>query len=438
MARHPDCLFRLMTAHGTFAFIAMLGAGIVSAAPASVTSPSHLIVCPAQLAPAFTPLAVHRTQTGTPSAVVLLEDILTSSPAGADDAATLRNYLAEVHGEGSLRYVLLAGDATLVPARRVRSTFYPAGGFTDVPTDLYFAALDGDWDGDGDGILCESFVSSANPGDNADLDPDIAVGRAPVATVAQAERFVQGIVTYEHPGQGAHVGSALLLAEVLLPYDWSGGSIQLDGATFAQRLGAQLLGLATPVVSTRMYENHTQYAGALPLTPAGAVAAVGSGLHGTLYYAGNGTMQEFSAGSGPVTIGQIDALANAPNYLFALCVLSSGADFTADAILNHLVTAPNGGGVAAVGYTVPVFPNTASDYVTDFFTAAAAPQGNRLGDALRAALHAHASSTFYNTSSRWTNLSMVLLGDPATPYRTEPGPVAASSATFGGLKQRFH
>ena len=428
------------------AFPIALGAAIlactavgISAAQTGVSpeSATHLIICPTSMAPAFAPLAAHRTQSGTPSALVTLEAVMASTPPARDDAETLRQYLVQVHAAGALNFVLLVGDGATLPVRSVRSTFYPPGGFTDVPTDLYFAALDGDWDGDGDGVFGEAFASSTNPGDNADLDPDIAVGRAPVATIEQAERIVQAIVTYEHPGQGANVGSALLMAEVLSPPDWTGGSIGFDGATYAEIIRTRLQGLASPVSSTRLYENFTAYPGSQRLIPESAVAAMGSGQHGTVFYAGPGDWQSFSAGTGRVTLSQIDALGNAPNYFVAVALSSNCGAFTNGAILSHLATAPHGGSVAAVGFTAPVFPNTAWEYTEDFFVAATVAGGARVGEALQSNLRAHAPDTFYNTAARWTSLSMVLLGDPATPYRTEAGPVSDRASSLGGFKHRF-
>ena len=52
-------------------------------------------------------------------------------------------------------YVLLGADTEFLPVRYARSTFYPAGSYTDIPTDHYYACLDGNWNADGDGLFGE-------------------------------------------------------------------------------------------------------------------------------------------------------------------------------------------------------------------------------------------------------------------------------------------
>ena len=396
----------------------------------------HLIVCPAVLAPIFQSLANHRTQEGIPSAVVALEDVLVSA-TGRDDAETLRNHLVQLHTLGRLRYVLLGGDAGVVPVRMAHSMFYPSGGATDLASDLYFAAMDGDWDGDGDSIFAEPFVSSADPGDGADLAPELAVGRAPVSTVAQAQRFVDGVLGYDNATHSPHFGSALLMAEVLFPADWAGGSIQLDGATYAEDVRASLLTHPTPAMSLRLYENSGAYPGSNPLNLANTLAALNSGNHGTIFYVGGGDLQSFALGAETLGIADIDALTNAPFYNITLALSNRAAEFTANCILEHLVTAPNGGSAATVGFTNIVFQTTASRYSEAFYSSLAATSAVRVGDAVRSTLLLHAGDTFFDTPSRWTSLSLVLFGDPAMPFRSESEPVPTRRASFGGLKRRY-
>ena len=49
----------------------------------------------------------------------------------------------------------------------------------------------------------------------------------------------------------------------------------------------------------------------------------------------------------------------------------------------------------------------------------------------------YVSQSFFETSARWTLLSLCLLGDPAMPYRAEESPVSTEQSTLGGLKARF-
>jgi hypothetical protein len=87
-----------------------------------------------------------------------------SDYSGTDDAEKLRNavidfystYDTEIHPAGGRRR---SAGTTRVPHRGMYGYVNSSSGAItdeDIPADLYFAALDGTWDGDGDGIWGES------------------------------------------------------------------------------------------------------------------------------------------------------------------------------------------------------------------------------------------------------------------------------------------
>ena len=249
---------------------------------------------------------------------------------------------------------------------------------------------------------------------------------------------MDAVLAYDNATQSPHYGSALLMAEVLFPADWTGGAIQLDGATYAEGVRGRLLTHPTPAVALRLYQNSGAYPGSSSLTLDNTLAELGSGAHGTMFYVGGGDLQSFTLGTEVLGLTDIDALANAPRYNVWLALSDRAAEFTADCILEHLVTAPNGGSAAAVGFTNVVFQTTASQYSDAFYSSLAATSAVRIGDAMRSALLLHSGNTFFEAPSRWTSLSLVLLGDPAMPFRSEAEPVPTRQASFGGLKGRFH
>jgi hypothetical protein len=164
---------------------------------ASSTGPEYLIITSVALSDAFQPLVDYKNETGYVTELAYIDDILTTS-TGVDDAEKLRNYLKDRYAEG-LRYVLLAGDETVVPIRYA----YPNSA-SEMPSlemqqicDLYFADLTGEWDSDGDGIWGEAYV------DQADLTPELRVGRLPINSVEEAANYVAKLIRYEtDPGDG--------------------------------------------------------------------------------------------------------------------------------------------------------------------------------------------------------------------------------------------
>lgn len=408
-------------------------------APAAGTTPGtaeHLIVTPAAFVPAFEVLATHRSDTGVPSAVVSLESVLAASP-GRDDAEKLRNYLVGLHAAGPLRYLLLGGDSQEMPTRFVRNTFYPPASYTDLACDQYYACLDGDWDGDGDGIFGEVYLSSGDPGDDVDLDPELRVGRAPVATLAEAQRFVDGVLNYDGLENAPHFGSALLMANVLFPHPWDGGTIQLDGAFYTEQVRAALETHPSPILSQRLYQNWTDFPGSSELDRASSLAALESGQHGTVFISSHGFHEELVVGSELLLLADFSALGNVPHYNLAVLQWSNAGNFATDCMAEGLVTAPAGGSAAVLAFTEAVFPSMSGNHIMGFFnhlvTASAVP----VGDAVRAALLPHVPNTFLNTAERWTAMTIVLLGDPAMPFRSEADPVPVETISMGKLRSLF-
>src|SRR6185503_1682704 len=104
-----------------------------------------------------------------------------------------------------------------------------------VPTDLYYSCLDGNWNADGDSTFADAFAGSWNPGDDADLLPEVWVGRAPVVTPSDAELFVRKTLTYEASPVADYMENTLFFAQVITPEHWSPGQpVQLDGAAIVE------------------------------------------------------------------------------------------------------------------------------------------------------------------------------------------------------------
>jgi len=87
----------------------------------------------------------------------------------------MRNYIISEYQAHGIEYVLLGGDDELVPHRGFYCIVYSSSTYedSDIPADLYYSALDGSWNDDGDGYWGEI-------GED-DLLPDISVARFPAA-----------------------------------------------------------------------------------------------------------------------------------------------------------------------------------------------------------------------------------------------------------------
>lgn len=97
-------------------------------------------------------------------------DEIASTQQGQDLQEKIRNYIIDLYQTDPLRYVLLAGDTDVIPHRGLMVNM-GAGGEVDydIPADMYYSSLDGNWNDDGDSYWGEPMES--------DLAPELAIGR---------------------------------------------------------------------------------------------------------------------------------------------------------------------------------------------------------------------------------------------------------------------
>lgn len=143
------------------------------------------------------PLKALRESQGYRVAVVDVEDLYDEFSAGLESPAAIRGFVARARATWSVKptFVTLVGDGTHDP-----KNYLGAGDFSFVPSKLIDASAvemaSDDWlvDGNGDDL------------------PDVAVGRLPVRTAAEATAMVAKIVAFESAGTVNR--SALLVSDV--------------------------------------------------------------------------------------------------------------------------------------------------------------------------------------------------------------------------------
>jgi len=174
--------------------------------PGKTDTAEYLIITDLAFQGSFQELADWKVRKGLTARVVTLQEI-DAAYTGGDRQERIRACIADAYQNWSTVYVLLAGDTQLIPVRYAYAMDSQTD-YNDLPCDLYYADLDGDWNADGDGIYGEVE-------DGIDLFPEVFVGRAPVSTAAQADNFVRKVLTYERPEILDYQEKALFAAEVL-------------------------------------------------------------------------------------------------------------------------------------------------------------------------------------------------------------------------------
>ena len=173
-----------------------------------------MIVTDQDLASAFQTLADHKSERGLRTKVITTQEIAAGYPGG-DLPEQIRNCISEAYMTQQTDFVLLGGDDELIPHRGFCAEAF---GYTDddIPADLYYGALDGSWNDDGDDLWGE-------PGEE-DLLAEVGIGRAPVDDISEAQHFINKVIRYEEWPVLEQTVEALMAGEELFdnPLTWGG------------------------------------------------------------------------------------------------------------------------------------------------------------------------------------------------------------------------
>jgi hypothetical protein len=362
----------------------------------------YVIVTDLAFEEAFQELADWKTRKGVPARVVTTYWI-DSQYEGVDRRERMRNCIADAYQNWGTIYVLLAGDTQLIP-HRLAYAMDSETAYNDIPCDLYYADLDGDWNADGD----ETFGEVE---DQVDLYPEVIIGRAPVSTVAQAENFVSKVLTYEKPTLLDYQQQALFAAEILWwdPYtDASESKELIDERYLPPRFD--------PV--TKLYMslgNEDLYS---------VINAMNQGMNiinhdGHAWYSGMGV------GTGFLTSSDMDYLHNGDRIGMLYSIGCWPAAFDYDCVAEHFLNNASGGGVAFIGNSRygwgspgnPCF-GYSDRFDQQFFKVVFQEGITRLGEALATSKAFYVPRSHQENVYRWHQYQLTLLGDPEMPLWT--------------------
>ena len=274
-----------------------------------------LILTTDSLKSGFIPLAVQHNATGTKTIIRTLSDVGGSTPEN------IRDYIRTAYTTWGIRYVLLGGDADVVPAKMLwvegmdeNVTPYE----TDMPVDLYYACLDGTYNYDGDEKWGEPH--DGENGSDVDLIAEVYIGRACVDNTDEVDNFVQKTVEYLSlpPGE-TYLGDATFAGEYLGDY----GIASFGGTTLDQLIngssenGFTTVGIpASSYIIDKLYDEN--YPGFDPNNPWGTgwpkeeiINRINNGVHlinhdGHAYYEYNMRMNT----------GDVNGLTNNDKFCF--------------------------------------------------------------------------------------------------------------------------
>ncbi len=213
----------------------------------------YLIITGSAFSTSFNGMITNYLREGIRTSVVTVESII-SSMSGIDTPEKIRKYIIQEYQAHGVQYVLLGGDVELVPARGFYCYVQSGGGYTDnsIPADLYYSALDGNWNTNGDAKWGE-------PGED-DLLPDIAVARMPFSNAAELTRMLNKSYKYQFEPVAGEFRKVLMAGEWLYDNPLTYGSDYLE-LLKGERSdnGYTTNGIPTDYNFEYLYENNASY-----------------------------------------------------------------------------------------------------------------------------------------------------------------------------------
>lgn len=368
---------------------------------------------------AFERLAQARTAQGIRAEVVVVS---------CCDPAPVREALRIAHTSGALRAVLIGGTPDRVPMRTVMSAATRPS--ETIPTDLYYAALDGSWDADGDNVFGEvpwRFPRDRDPEDDqVDFVAELQVGRVPVRTAQQAEIFVSKVLSVD--GFAADFEAAYDRALFLVASSWPSPFPVLHD-------------LAQEIVTARGWEaaEFTWLEGgsdllppAQPLSIATAAQRWSDSAQGLIVHLGSAShdglslsFEPFGETSGLWTQSDTRNLTNV-DRLPLLVSLAAPESYDDDAVAADAVLQPVAGASGAVAFSRCGLIGSVAGLTREFVTALG--EAPTVGEAFLAAQR-WAATEFEGDLRLDGLLAWMLIGDPTMPSPTYRGEATVGTPT---------
>lgn len=182
----------------------------------------YLIITDEEFSGSFEELKSFYLDRGYLAEVITTQDI-ESEMSGDDLQEKIRNYIIQEYQQSAVEYVLLGGDVEYIPYRGFFCQVQSSSLYEDddIPADLYYSALDGNWNTDGDNLWAEP--------DEDDLLPEVSVGRLPFSTQTELEKMLNKTMSFQGNPVVGELAKPFLAGEHLYddPETWGSDYMEL-------------------------------------------------------------------------------------------------------------------------------------------------------------------------------------------------------------------
>ncbi|MFO7862716.1 MAG: C25 family cysteine peptidase [Salinivirgaceae bacterium] len=180
-----------------------------------------LIITPEQFHEQFEPLRNDYKARGL-SVETLSVNQIEQSYSGSDLQEKIRNAIIDYYQNHDVLYVLLGGDVEHIPHRGFYCSVQSSSVYEDddIPSDLYYMALDGSWNDNGNDLWGEP--------DEDDLLPEVALSRMPFSTADELQNMLYKSLQNTNAPVVGELTAPLLAGEHLYDEPLTWGAQYLD------------------------------------------------------------------------------------------------------------------------------------------------------------------------------------------------------------------
>jgi hypothetical protein len=306
--------------------------------------------------------------------IVPISRIISSYPGSSDRAEKLRRYIKDAYANWGISGVFLVGDAEHIPVRFRYGLTPNSPIFIDIPSDMYYTAMDGEWNSNRDAYFGNS--------EEDDFVPELIIGRFPAENSEEIEAYLAKLRYHRWE----------------LDFDWTtrwmfmGASIQ--GTDFSGPKECDSIITAGPIPDDvdiyKLYAFSDTTGGDDELTEVNTLRAFEDGKyivfhldHGFRYILHTG--KHTYRGSG-IDIPQFMSLTNGPYYPFFYSYSCEVNSFDVGCVGSASVRSRAGGFVAMLAHSRSAYSNH-KQLVHSFWGRSFLPAGRtvRIGEAVRSA-----------------------------------------------------
>ncbi|MBU0518043.1 hypothetical protein KJ564_03790, partial [bacterium] len=371
--------------------------------PEQATDPESLdllVISTDAFVPLYQDYIDYKTRSGYRTAVVTVSTI-EATYSGVDIQEQIRTCVIDYFSSYGISYLFLCGDNEHIPARSLWCID------DALPSDIYYAALDGNWNDDNDPLWGE-------PGEE-DLFSEVYVGRSCADSDIEIEHVVNKFMKFQTEPVADEVETSLMTGEDLGWASW-GWEYKEEVRLGSSNWGYTTAGITPNFNVGQLYDypgsSWSAMSDLLPLLNEGPV------LVNHLGHANWNYTLKFGSGQ----INDENFTNDGVNHNFFIgysqgCICGDFAHFVADCILEHFTTIENGA-VAFIGnsrYGWGSYGNTngaSQRFDRQFFDAIFGEDITHIGWAHQDSKEDNAGSVAGDDIIRWCYYCNNLFGDP--------------------------